>query len=384
VTAPIHILQAAKSTGGVGVYTRRLIQALDKQRYQITAICLAAGSDELAAELSRLPNVSAFSIPMKDSIDPFSDLHVYARIARIVRDSRPGLIHAHTSKPGFLTRLAAVGTGIPVIYQPANFAFHDGTPRLLALGYASLEGLMARFATERIIAVCQGERELARRYSVGTDDMFTIIHSGIEVGDFNLDVDRVRVRSGFGIPPDARLVGSVARLTEAKAPQDFIRSAAIVHDRNPSVHFLWVGDGPLEPAARALVAAKGLQDVFHFAGHRNDIPAVLQALDCFVLSSHWEGFSIAMLEAMAAGLPIVCTRVMGAAEAICDNETGYLVAIGDVPSMAEAVLRLCGDPVLSRRMGLAAQTRAYEKFTYSGMLTRIDALYQEVYAKYRR
>lgn len=376
---PIKLLQVAKSSGGVGIYTRRLVKALDRERYQITVVCLAEGADELAADLSQLKNVEAISLPMKDQIDPLTDFFVYSRLFRIIRRGRFDLIHAHTSKPGFLTRVAAIGTGIPVIYQPANFAFHDGVSKKQAAFYSVLERLAARHLTKKIIALCDGERELARRYSVGADDQFITIHTGIELTPFNRQFDRSAVRASLGIDADVQLVGTVARLTEAKAPADFIRAAALVNQTNPSAHFLWVGDGALMDESLALVKSLGLENVFHFAGFRSDIPDVLNALDVFVLSSHWEGFPLALLEAMAARLPVISTRVMGATEAVLDGETGFLVPIGDVPSLAEAINKLIGSSQQARMFGERGRLRVETDFPYSKMVARIEDLYETIY-----
>ena len=375
----INIFQAAKSSGGVGIYTRRLVTALNKERFQVTVACLAEGSDEMAEELGKLENVRALSIPMKDQIDPFLDIKVCYKLARELRNNKFDIIHAHTSKPGFFARLAAIGTDIPVIYQPANFAFHDGTSRTQANFYAMLERFSARYLTERIIAVCDGERELARRYSVGHDGLFSTIHTGIDLAPFDIQVDRAAVRSTLNIPPEVFLFGTVARLTEAKSPADFIRAVEIVHSQYPKAHFLWVGNGHLEVEARTLVSLLNLGDVFHFSGYRNDIPSILASLDCFVLSSHWEGFSLAVLEAMAAGLPVISTRVMGADEAICNNETGLLVPIGDIEAMSQAMGRLIKNPTLARVFGAAARKRAATEFQYSRTVARIEQLYEEIY-----
>ena len=373
----IHILQVAKSSGGVGMYTRRLVKAFDKSRYRFTVVCLAEDSDIMAADLNKIEGVKAISIPMKDGIEPFSDILICFRLAKLIRSEKFDLIHAHTSKPGFFARLAAIGTGIPVVYRPANFAFHENAPRFQAVFYAFLERMAARI-TDRIITVSNGERELARRYSVGRDDQFITIHTGIDLHPFEISVDRAKVREGYGIPADVRLTGIVARFTEAKAPSDFIHAAALVHVRYPQAHFLWVGDGPLEHEARSLVQSLGLQDVFHFAGYQDNIPAILISLDYFLLSSHWEGFSIAILEAMAAGLPVISTRVTGADEAIVDGQTGILVNVGDVNGLADAVCKLIEDVDFARSMGVAARKRAESEFPYAKMLDRIEKLYLDL------
>lgn len=374
----IHILQVAKSSGGVGVYTRRLVCAFDKARYRFTVVCLAEGSDELAADLNKIDGVKAISIPMGDGIEPLSDISICFKLAKLIRSDKFDLIHAHSSKPGFFARLSAFGTHIPVIYEPASFSFHENAPRSQALFYAFLERMAAKYLTTRIMLVCNGERELARRYSVGRDDQFVVILTGIDPKPFEVTVDRQKLRTEFDIPANVQLIGTVARFSEQKAPFDFIRAAALVHADYPQTHFIWVGDGPMEDEAREMVQSLGIKEIFHFAGFRDNIPEILLSLDCFVLSSHWEGFSLAILEAMAAGLPVITTKVTGAAEAVIDGETGILVEIGDIQGLADAVCKLAGNLHLSKAMGKAARERAISEFPYEKMQNNIDHLYLDL------
>ena len=116
LSSKIHVFQVSKSTGGVGAYTRRLVGSLNKDRFQVTVACLSKDSEKMASDLARLDGVNAFSIPMaQHHIDPFSDLKVLYKIYKKIRTEKFDLIHAHTSKPGFLARWAAIGSGVPVI-----------------------------------------------------------------------------------------------------------------------------------------------------------------------------------------------------------------------------------------------------------------------------
>lgn len=374
----INVLHVTKSSGGVGVYTKRIVSAFDKSRFRFTVVCLAEGADELAAELNVIENVDALSIPMDDGVNVISDILICWKLIKIIRGNKFDLIHAHSSKPGFFARLASFGTKIPTIYEPASFAFHENSPKFQALFYAVLERFAAKYLTDRIVLVCNGERRLARQYSVGTDEQFITIYTGIDIAEFSPLIDRSVVRKDLGIDLDVKLIGTVARLSEQKAPSDFIYAAALVHESEPDIHFLWVGDGPLESESRELVQTLGLQDHFHFAGFRSDIPNVLSSFDCFVLSSHWEGFSLAVLEAMATGLPIVATRVTGADEAIVDGQNGFLVEIGDINGIAAAIKKIADDNQLALDMGALSRKYAEDKFPFERMISELDKLYMEL------
>ncbi len=379
--AGLRILQVSKSTGGVGQYLRWLVNGLDKERFEITAVCLSEGAEELAEELSQVDGVRAVSLQMaRYKINPLGDARVWWKLRRLIRQGHFDLIHAHTSKPGFLARTAAAGTGIPAIYRPAGFAFHDGIARWKARLYAAVERFTARYLTQRIITVCNEERKLAKRYRVGSEEQLVTIHTGIDLRQFDGEFDRGKTRRSLGVPEDAFLFGAVGRLSRQKAPADFVRAAALVHERRPEAHFVWAGDGELQDETIALIRSLGLEGVFHFAGLRRDIPAVLNALDCFVLASHWEGFSLSVLEAMAAGLPVVMNRVSGAAEAVLNGETGLLVPIGDVQAMAEALGIILSNTEHARALGQAGRQRLEQHFTQRRMIANIQELYEQVYA----
>lgn len=383
MTAPVHILEVSKSTGGVGAYMRWLAAGFDHARYRLTFVCLSEGGPELAAELGRIPGVQAMSLAMnRYKIDPLSDARALAELRRIVRRVRPDLIHAHASKPGYLARLAAGGT--PVLYSPHCFSFHDGAGRAKATLLATMERLAARHLTARIVTVCDGERELALRWRVGRPELFHTVLTGIDPAPFAEPADRAALRRGLGVPESAPLVGAVGRLIAQKAPLDFVRAAARVHAARPDAHFVWAGDGPLLEAARAEAAALGVGEVVHFAGPRRDVPALLQALDLFLLPSRWEGFALSVLEAMAAGLPVVATAVTGADEAIAAGESGLIVPAGDTAAMAQAILEILADPARGRAFGARGRERIMQRFTRERMIGQLGQLYDDVHAENQR
>ncbi|HCK65873.1 MAG TPA: hypothetical protein DHW49_06385 [Anaerolineae bacterium] len=375
----IHVFQVAKSSGGVGSYVRRLVRHINKDRFQITVACLSEGAEEMVAELSQIPGVNAFSIPMEHHISVFSDLYVVYRLYKTIRKEKFDLIHAHTSKPGFFVRLAAIGTRIPIIYRPANFSFYDGVSKWRIALYVLLERFAARYLTERLMFVSSGEREMAKDYKVGVDAQFTLIRTGINVREFEPTAEADNILDKYKIPADAKVVGTVARLVEDKAPFDFLLAAKLVHDQYPNAHFVWVGDGPLENDLYKKVKEFDLQDVFHLVGYQSNVKGFLQAMDIFVLSSTSEGLSISMLEAMASGLPVISTLVNGADETIRDGETGFLVPIGDSVKIGEAILKLLSVPSFMQEMGRRAREHIRNHFSFEEMINKIESLYEEIY-----
>lgn len=381
MSLPIRVLLVAKSTGGVAEYIRWLMQGFDHEKFSFTVACLSENGREFAAELHQTTGVKTFYYEIdRYNVDPISDTHVGLQLMKLIRSHNFDLVHTHASKPGFLTRMAAIGTGVPVLYSPHCFAFHAGAGPMMNLVTSSLEKFAAYFTT-RIIAVSHGERELARQYRVGRDDQFTVIPTGIDPAPYRQPVDRSHLKTSLGIPMSSPVIGSVGRLSEQKSPLDFVRLAEAVHRSRHDAHFVWVGDGPLESEVRKLSASLNLDSVIHWLGQRNDVPQLLHIFDCFVLTSRWEGFPLVILEAMAAGVPVIATDILGTREAIQHEINGWLAPVGDPESMARFVLDLLADPVKADKFRSASRARIDTEFTRERMLSMIQDLYLEMISR---
>lgn len=381
--AHIRVLEIGKSTAGIGAYLRYLAHGLDKTKFQLTFVCLSDGGEELAREIGKVADVQAVGLQMnRFEVDVFGDLAVGFRLAALIRKGSFDLIHVHGSKAGFLARLGAMGSGIPVIYSPHCFSFHDGVGRLQAAFYAALERFAAHFLTARIVTVADGEQELARRYRVGNPRQFTTVRNGIHVDAYQLSVDRDSMKTSLQIPAGRLLVGAVGRLGKQKDPLTFIRMAALVNKHMPDVDFIWVGTGPLLNDAKQLARDLGVLNQVFFVGERADVPVILKIMDCFVLPSLWEGLSIVLLEAMAAGLPVVATDIPGNAEVVTDGVTGWLVPVHDAAALAKSVMDLLHTPARALAFSQAAQNLIRRDFTYAQMITAIEQIYIEVYGEW--
>jgi len=376
----LRVLEVGKSTAGTGAYLQLLARGLDRKKFQLTFVCLSEGGAALAAELTKVPDVQAVSMQMnRFKVDVLGDLLVAFRLARLIRAKKFDLVHAHAAKAGFLARVAAVGSGTPVIYSPHCFPFHEGTGRLKAIFYALIERFAARFLTARIVTVSHSEQILARRYRVGSQKQFVNISTGMDTEAYQLQVDRDTVKASLCISAGKPLVGAVGRLAEQKDPLTFVQMAAFIHKQMPDVNFIWVGTGPLLSDAQKLACQLGLQDVIHFVGERKDVHIILNIMDCFVLPSRWEGLSIVLLEAMAAGLPIVATAIPNNVELIKDGTSGWLVPVGDASMLAQRVMDLLQSPARAFAFSQISKNYVRKNFTFPHMIAAIDELYTEVY-----
>ena len=271
-----------------------------------------------------------------------------------MRRVRPHIVHASSSKAGVLGRVAAWLAGVPIrVFTVHGWAFG---------AYTGIDSRLYRLAERAVrplttVTICVSETERAAGLDARTCDAprTVVIHTGIDVSA------RPLARPAMGMP----VIVSVGRFQAPKDAMTLLRALALL--RGP-YRALLVGDGPDLPAAEEERRRLGLDDPVVFAGERNDIPAILASSHVFVLSSRSEALPVSILEAMAAGLPVVATRVGGVPEIVVDGETGLLVSAADPPALAAALQRLVDDPELRARLGFAGRQRAEERFRLDSFL----------------
>jgi len=298
-------------------------------------------------------------------VSPVQDLRALLGLWRLIRQIRPDLVHAHSSKAGLLARLAARLAGVPSVFTAHGWAFTEGAGgrrRALAL---ALERLGARAGT-RIIAVSDYDRNLGLRLGVGRPSTVTRIYNALP----DVTVPDAAARPGDG---DRLRVVMVARFAPPKRQLDLIRAAAQV----PDVHLTLVGDGPGLEDARALATSLGSDAAF--LGSRRDVAEILAGGDVFCLISDFEGFPISTLEAMRAGLAVIVSEVGGAPEALVDgSEMGLTVPKGDEGALTLALSALAADRARTRRMGERARAVFLERFQVEEMLEQTRQVYRDV------
>jgi glycosyltransferase involved in cell wall biosynthesis len=202
-----------------------------------------------------------------------------------------------------------------------------------------------------------------------------VVPNGIDLLRFEVKALRVGRRETLGIPLEAPVVGTVGRLTEIKRQDLLIRAFGLMLDRAPDAHLLIVGDGPLGGELRRLADSLDLGDRVHFAGYEPHPEVYLAEMDVFALSSRSEGMPLAVLEAWAAGLPVVATHVGGLPELIQDGQTGILVDTDDEAPLAEALVGLIADPSRARQLGDNGRRRVEADYS----LGQMSQAYQRIY-----
>ena len=219
-----------------------------------------------------------------------------------------------------------------------------------------------------------------KRDGIRSEDS-AVVPYGINVPSFNGDFDRQSICDELGVSPTHRIVGNVARLVPQKGHDYLLAAAGIVLSNFEDVTFVVVGEGKLRDDLSAKVARAGLADRFVFTGQRADVPRILSIFDIFVMPSLFEGLCMAVLEAFAAGLPVVATSVGGVPSTVSEGETGILVPPSDANALADAILWMLGHPHERSEMGMMGKRRAEARFTVTTMLERTEAIYERLLSR---
>jgi glycosyltransferase involved in cell wall biosynthesis len=283
---------------------------------------------------------------------------------------RVDIVHTHSSKAGFLGRLAAQMAGVPhIVHTPHGHVFEGYFSPVATRAFIALEQLAARW-TDRIITLSDEEGRDHLKMGIGRPEQFVTIPSGV-------DLDAVTAASPVRLVSGRPVIGAVARLVPIKGLHYLVDAAPEILRRCADARFLLVGDGEMRPALEAQARALGLSDRIVFAGYREDIPSVIAGMDIVALPSINEGMGRVLVMAMALGKPIVATRVGGVAELLGDGEAGLLVPARDPIALAEAIGTLLQDPTRAQTLGEAGRRRAL-RYSAEAMLDALTKVYREV------
>jgi glycosyltransferase involved in cell wall biosynthesis len=381
---------ARLNIGGPAIQAITLTQRLSERGYVTTLVRGLEEPDEgsmddLAASLA----VNPMLVPSMRRNPSWRDLPALAALTRIIRRERPQIVHTHAAKGGTLGRLAALiasfGRGRPLIVHTYHGHSLTGyfSPRASAV-YRGIERTLGRF-TNCLIAVSEEVREELVAMEIAPASKFEVLPLGFDLAPFRAqEAERARAREALraelGIPANAFLVTLVARLVPIKRVDRFLRIASRLAEVN-GVRFLIVGDGELRDELRHSADALQLDNRLTWAGFRRDMPAVCFASDVVVQTSDNEGTPVSLIEAQAAGVPVVSTRVGGTRSVVEEGKTGVLLEPYDVDGFARQLQVLSRAPHTCARMGAAARRHALERFSLERLVNRVDDLYSGLMAE---
>ncbi|AKL74388.1 glycosyltransferase [Actinobacteria bacterium IMCC26256] len=366
---PIRVLYLVKGLGPGGA--ERLIVAAasahDRSAFSLRLAYLLPWKDALVPELERL-DVPTTCLNVRRELD----LRWGMRLRRELMENPADILHAHSPYPAGIARL--VIRTLPRRLRPRIvYTLHNtwgSFSRLTRLLNGLTYGLdSADIAVSRIV-----NDTLTPRRRERTE---VLVH-GIQLDEARLQMGkRASIRSELGVAPDEFVVGTIANFRAQKDYPNLLEAALLLKQRDVPIRIIAVGQGPLEEEMRALHDSMALGDRVLLLGQRDDAVAVLGACDAFVMASKNEGLPVAIMEALALGLPICATSVGGIPEAVTDGVEGQLVPPSDPESLASALTRLATEPVLREQLAAGARESG-ERYDIRTAVTRIEEIYREV------
>lgn len=355
----LHVLELLGNAivGGMETFVTRLVGALPQDAFRVTALCPFEGH---VSDALRDAGADVVIAPVRD--DP-AWLTVQLATA-IVHDEAVDVLHAHLANAHVLGALVSALTE-----RPCLATIHGRTVPMLDFEAHRLTDAM------HVSVVCRAAYSHARAIGVARDRLH-LIPNGVPAPDAS--ADSTALATSLGLAADVPLVGYVGRLSPEKGPELFVRMAWQLAAKHPRAAFVIIGDGPMRERLREDVRVLGIGDRVHFAGERRDVLALLPSLTVVVVPSRTEGMPLALMEAMAAGLPVVATSVGGIPELIQHLQTGLLVGAGDPGQLAVAVDGLLDDLPWAAAIGARARQRAVALWPQRESALRMGALLRRI------
>ncbi|MBZ0199744.1 MAG: glycosyltransferase family 4 protein [Ignavibacteriaceae bacterium] len=357
------------SWGGMEMYTLTAVKQLLKRNIYVELLCIAESRIHIEAN-----NLGIMIHPIKASgyIHPFSTL----KTAALIRNGKYNLIHTQASKDLwiFVPALCLLKSKIPLVLT-----------KQMGSGIAKKDFLHKKIYNRvtKAVAISRTIKDNLLKTVPLTEDKIVLMHNGITIDKFDpAKTDKNKVRNEFDFGYDEIVIGMLARFSRGKGHEEFLYAAKELNKKHKNLKYLIVGEASRgeEDYADSIkkLAADYKLDNLIFAGFRSDTPDVLSAFDIFIFPSHAEAFGIALAEAMAMGLPSVCSNSDGVLDIAVDDETGYLFTTRDGEDLKNKTEKLINSPETRTRFGIAARKRAVEHFDIEKLTDKVVELYNEL------
>jgi glycosyltransferase involved in cell wall biosynthesis len=393
--SPIRVLRVITrlNVGGPSIQAIELSTHLAARGYETLLVHGALGQGEgdmrylldgragSGYELRPLPS-------LRRPVDPVADLRATAALLRILKAFQPAILHTHMAKAGTVARTAAwlynrtrqARDRVRVVHTYHGHVLDGYFSPAKTRAFVAVERLLAR-STDRLVAISpQIRRELLEQYRIGRPGQYRVVPLGFDLDALAAigDADRRAAREALQIPPGARVVTTVGRLTAIKQHGLFLEVAREVAARDPEAYFLVVGDGELRGDLERQARSAGLERRVRFCGWRRDLATVYGATDVFLLTSRNEGTPVALIEAMAAGCAAVSTDVGGVRDVIETPAVGRLAPFGDRQALTAHVLALLEDAYARRALGAQGRASVVARYGLRRLLDDVDQVYRDL------
>jgi glycosyltransferase involved in cell wall biosynthesis len=373
----VRVLMVVRpASGGMREHVLALVHGLLGEGHEVE---LAVPTNSQITRSAHDAGLVLHPIPFSGPLNPVQDARAVGALSRIIASGGFDIVHAHGIKAGFIGRLAVAGAGggvCPFIVTVHSHVLARTDSRTARWRHRTLDRSLDRYVT-RYIAISESiARELIQAHSLPAEKV-VVVPTGVDITPFLAEQDCASARLALGVPVDAPVVGLAGRFSAHKGLRDLVTAMPEIIRRVPGVRFVVGGSGLLESQLRNQAVALGVADSIVWPGHVLNMPRFLSALDVFVSSATTEAFGIALIEAAAAGVPTVATRVGGADEIVIDGETGLLVAPHDSTALAQAVVGLLDDRHTAVKLAEHARRRAIIEFAPERMVAGTLAVYAD-------
>lgn len=346
-----------------------------------------------ATHLTERLGIEPVIVPeMKRAIDLRTDRTAYLKIKKLIQDFKPDVVHTHAAKSGFLGRMAALACDVPVtVHTFHGHVFHSYFGKMKTRTFIEIERYLAR-KSSGIIAISELQKdELSQVYKICPPEKINIIPLGFDLDRFqtNQDQKRASFRKRFQIQDDEIAIGIVGRIVPVKNHALFVAAAAgVLAKTGKKLRFVVVGDGDMRASMEADFRSHGVDYAYYpqepraataiCVSWQTEMDEVFAGLDIIALSSHNEGTPVSLIEAQAAGRPVVSTRVGGVADVVHHGHSGLITPAGNAGAFAEALLQLTEDPARRQQFAQAGTASVMERFSYQRLVADMDEYYRRL------
>ncbi len=360
------------------------IKAIQRKGFEVHGVCSRGQDFQMLREMG----VLMFSVRIKRSISPFSDLVALWRMYRYFKRQKISIVHTHTPKASLLGQLAAKLGGVPIIVNTIHgFYFHEHMKPLARRFYVAMEWIAARCST-MILSQNPEDIETAVRLGICSRNKIRLLGNGIDLSRFDparFDSDfRREKRQEIGVPDDAIVVGIIGRLVKEKGYLELFGAMQRIMAGNDNVWLVVIG--PEEPEKADGISAHtlreyGIETKTRWLGSRDDISELLACCDIYSLPSWREGFPRSAIEATAMRLPIVATNVRGCRQVVEDGVNGLLVPLKNIDALTSAIKKLIEDQQVRLKMGQAGYEKARREFDEQNVCKIVLDTYKQLLEK---
>ena len=359
----VHVIPSM-NTGGRESVVLHILDHLNRDRFDVRVMCLSNEGSLYDHFISK--NVPIYFLRKNAGFTP----RVYLKLYRHFTKNDYHIVHSHNPGAFLYGAVAAKLAGTPVIINSEH-----GYGNIISWRKKAAESFLMN-TVYKTLAVSKELRDTLSSRPFVRKDKIQVLYNGIDSEKINSFSHRDEIRKTFGVYESQLVIGTVGRLATVKDHETLIRCFKLIYEVFSQSKLVIVGEGPEKNKLRSLVTELGLSDKVLFTGERRDVPALLSGMDIFVLSSISEGTSITLLEAMAAGIPVVATSVGGNKEVIENGVTGLLIPPKDPEMMAEAIHTLFSDKMMAQSFSAAGKKMVAEKFSIKNMVRTLENLYE--------